>query len=176
VRASAEKVIEQAVVADVPASGESAVRRLAGQAVSRAAGAPLLGGNSTNLLIDAPDTYAAWLAALRCARHRILLENYIVRDDDVGRGFRAVLVARAEAGVRVHVITDWLGCFGHSRASFWQPLLDAGGEVRTFNRFAFSSPLGWINRDHRKLLIVDRDVAFIGGLCISAKWACAARH
>ena len=49
-------------------------------------------------------------------------------------------------------------------------MTDAGGEVRSYNPFRFSSPFGWINRDHRKLLMVDRDVAFVGGLCISAKW------
>jgi len=61
----------------------------------------LIGGNRVELLIDAPANFAAWLAALRNARERILLENYIIRDDDVGREFRAVLVGRAEAGVRV---------------------------------------------------------------------------
>jgi cardiolipin synthase len=146
------------------------VRRMAEQALSRAAGAPLIGGNSIELLIDAPDNYAAWLAAMRAAQHRILLENYIVSDDNVGREFRAVLVERAESGVHVHVICDWFGCLGHSRAQFWQPLIDAGGEVRRYNPFQFGSPFGWINRDHRKLLLIDRDVAFLGGLCISAKW------
>jgi len=143
---------------------------MAEQALSRAAGAPLIGGNSVELLIDAPDNYAKWLAAMRAARRRILLENYIIRDDDVGREFRAVLVERAEAGVRVFVICDWLGCLGNSRMEFWQPLLDAGGEVRRYNPLQFGNPFGWINRDHRKLLLIDREVAFVGGLCISAKW------
>ena len=143
---------------------------MAEQALSRAAGAPLIGGNSVELLIDAPANYAAWLTAMRAAQRRILLENYIVRDDEVGREFRAVLIERAEAGVCVHVVCDWLGCFGHARAEFWKPLIDAGGQMRWFNPFQFSSPFGWINRDHRKLLMVDREVAFLGGVCISAKW------
>ncbi|MEO7206927.1 MAG: phospholipase D-like domain-containing protein [Steroidobacteraceae bacterium] len=146
------------------------VRLLAEQALSRAAGAPLIGGNSVELLIDGPDNYAAWLAAMRGSQRRILLENYIVRDDDVGREFRAVLIERAEAGVSVNVIYDWLGCWHQSRADFWQPLIAAGGEVRCFNPFKFGSPFAWINRDHRKLLVIDRNVAFVGGLCISAKW------
>jgi cardiolipin synthase A/B len=157
---SAERVIR----IDAP------VRRMAEQALSRAAGAPLIGGNRVELLIDAGENYAAWLTAMRAAQTRILIENYIFRDDDVGRQFRAVLVERAEAGVRVHVICDWLGCLGQSRMHFWQPLIDAGGQVRSFNPFQFGSPFGWIHRDHRKLLVVDRQVAFLGGLCISAKW------
>jgi cardiolipin synthase A/B len=153
-----------------PIALDTPVRRMAEQALSRAAGAPLIGGNSVKLLIDARANYAAWLSAMRAAQSRILLENYIFRDDDVGREFRAVLVERAEAGVRVHVICDWLGCLGQSRTHFWQPLIDAGGQVRSFNPFQFGKPFGWINRDHRKLLTVDRQVAFLGGLCISAKW------
>src|SRR3954469_18667928 len=50
------------------------VRRMAEQALSRAAGAPLIGGNDVGLLIDAKDNYAAWLGAIRTASHRILLE------------------------------------------------------------------------------------------------------
>jgi cardiolipin synthase len=50
-------------------------RRLAEQAFSRAAGAPLIGGNNLELLIDAPDNFAAWLAAMRGAKRHILIEN-----------------------------------------------------------------------------------------------------
>lgn len=148
----------------------SPARRLANQALCRAAGAPLVGGNMVELLIDARTNFDAWLAAIAQARRQVLLENYIVRDDEIGRAFRAALVERAGAGVRVGVICDWLGCVGQSDAGFWEPLLAAGGDVRWYNPFQFSSPFGWINRDHRKLLLVDREVAFLGGICISAKW------
>jgi len=146
------------------------VRRMAEQALSRAAGAPLIGGNDIGLLIDAKDNFAAWLAAIRSAGHRILLENYIFRDDEIGRAFRDALAERARAGVTVCLIIDWLGSFRESKDAFWQPLLDAGGEVRRYNPFKMGSPFGWVYRDHRKLLVIDRDVAFLGGLCISAKW------
>src|SRR5262249_36477305 len=52
----------------------------------------------------------------------------------------------------------------------WAPLRAAGGEVRTYNPFHFARPLGWISRDHRKLLVVDDAVAFVSGVCVSAKW------
>ena len=153
-----------------PVAVDSNLRHIARQWLCRASGAPLIEGNRVDLLIDAPENFPAWLAALRGARQRILLENYIVRDDEVGREFRSALVGRAEAGVRVCVIYDWLGCRGQSRASFWRPLIDAGGQVRRYNPFRFGSPFGWLNRDHRKLLLVDRQVGFLGGLCVSAKW------
>jgi cardiolipin synthase len=151
-------------------AADSALRQFAKQWLCRASGAPLIEGNRVDLLVDAPENFPAWLAAMRAAKQRILLENYIVRDDEVGREFRAVLVGRAEAGVQVGVIYDWLGCRGQSRASFWRPLIEAGGQVRRYNPFRFGSPFGWLNRDHRKLLLVDRQVGFLGGLCVSAKW------
>jgi cardiolipin synthase len=147
-----------------------AVRVLAEQAFSRAAGAPLLEGNRVDLLIDARVNFDAWLAAIRGAQSLVLLENYIFRDDDTGREFRDALIERANAGVRVCVIRDWMGCLGQSSVRFWQPLVAAGGEVRTYNPFHFTSPFGWLSRDHRKLLVVDNSVAFIGGLCVSGTW------
>ncbi len=149
---------------------DAGYRLLAEQAFSRAAGAPLLGGNSVELLVDARANYDAWLAAIGRASHSILFENYIFRDDPVGREFRAALVARAQAGVRVYVLRDWFGCLGQSRAAFWQPLLAAGGEARVYNPPRLTSPLGWLSRDHRKLLLVDGEVGFLGGLCVSQRW------
>ncbi len=117
------------------------IRQLAEQALSRAAGAPLLGGNSATLLIDAAAHFDAWLAAIRGARQSVLLENYIVRDDEVGRAFRDALVECAQRGVFVAVVYDWLGCKGQSRARFWTPLRAAGGQVRVFNPPQFGQPL-----------------------------------
>jgi cardiolipin synthase len=145
-------------------------RLLAQQALSRAAGAPLLGGNAVELMIDAAAHYDAWLAAIRGARQRVLLENYIVRDDAVGRAFRDALVERAQAGVLVAVIVDWIGCLGQSRSAFWSPLRAAGGQVRVFNPPQLGEPFGWVSRDHRKLLVVDGTHGFLSGVCISEKW------
>jgi cardiolipin synthase len=145
-------------------------RLLAEQALSRTAGAPLLSGNAVELLIDATAHYEAWLAAIRGAQQRVLLENYIIRDDEIGRIFRDALVERAKAGVFVAVVADWLGCLGQSRRSFWAPLRAAGGEVRVFNPPQLGQPFGWISRDHRKLLVVDGLLGFLSGVCISAKW------
>jgi len=149
---------------------ESSPRQLAERMLSRAAGAPLVGGNSVTLLIDGTAHFDAWLRAIRGARRRVLLENYIIRDDEVGRAFRDALVERAAAGVLVAVVVDWLGCLGQSGSRFWAPLRAAGGRVRVFNAPRLGEPLGWINRDHRKLLVVDGVQGFLSGVCISAKW------
>lgn len=151
-------------------------RLLAEQALSRTAGAPLLDGNAVDLLIDAAAHYDAWLAAIRGARERVLLENYIIRNDDVGRAFLDALVERAQADVFVAVVVDWVGCLGQSRNAFWAPLRKAGGDVRIFNPPQLGQPLGWISRDHRKLLVVDGVLGFLSGVCISAKWLGNPKH
>src|SRR5690606_3222100 len=65
----------------------SSLRELADQAFSRAAGAPVVGGNHVSLLRDAEENYPAWLAAIRAARRHIHFETYIFYDDDTGREF-----------------------------------------------------------------------------------------
>jgi cardiolipin synthase A/B len=151
-------------------SSPAPLRLLAEQALSRAAGAPLLGGNSLELLIDGPAHFNAWLKEIRGAQRRVLLENYIMRDDEVGRAFRDALVDRAQAGVMVAVVVDWLGCLGQSRGAFWAPLRAAGGQVRVFNRPRLGEPFGWVSRDHRKLLVVDGVYGSLSGVCLSSKW------
>jgi cardiolipin synthase len=122
------------------------------------------------LLIDAPAHFDAWLKAIRAAQQRVLLENYIFRDDDIGRLFRDALTERASAGVLVLVVADWFGCLGQSRGAFWSPLRAAGGQVRIFNPPRLGEPFGWISRDHRKLLVVDGTYGSLSGVCVSAKW------
>lgn len=145
-------------------------RLLAEQAFARAAGAPLCGGNRLRLLRDATGNYPAWLAAIHNARFSIHCENYIIQDDAVGREFIAALAARARAGVRVRLLYDWMGTFLVSSRAFFRPLVEAGGEVRAFNPLRPGRPFGWMARDHRKSLVVDGEVGFVSGLCISARW------
>ncbi|MBS0567746.1 MAG: cardiolipin synthase B [Proteobacteria bacterium] len=153
-----------------PSAAARSAQNLTAHAFERATGATLSAGNALDLLIDARANFDRWLAAIRAARASILLENYIVADDAVGREFLAALSERAAAGVRVCVIRDWLGCVGNSKPSFWRPLTDAGGEVRAYNPPRFDSPFAWLGRDHRKLLVVDGGIAFVSGICVAQKW------
>jgi phosphatidylserine/phosphatidylglycerophosphate/cardiolipin synthase-like enzyme len=148
----------------------SPLRTLADQAFSRAAGAPLVGGNRVRVLTDATENYPAWARAIIDARETIHVEMYIFHRDDVGRRFVELLAARARDGVKVRVIYDWFGCgFGPLRGLF-KPLVRAGGDVRAFNPPTFTSILGWARRDHRKLITVDGRVAYVSGLCIGQMW------
>jgi cardiolipin synthase A/B len=146
------------------------LRQLATQALSRASGAPLVPGNQVRILEDAEGNYPIWLAAIRAASRVVFLENYIFEEDEVGAAFADALIERAQAGVRVRVIRDWLGTRTGSSRSFWRRLSAGGVEVRVFNRLRLDSPFGWISRDHRKMVAVDGQVAFVTGLCISQRW------
>jgi cardiolipin synthase A/B len=147
-----------------------AVRRLGDQLFSRAAGAPLVPGNSVRLLRDAAENYPAWLAAIREARRSVHFENYIFCDDDAGRRFAAAFLEKAREGIPVRVVYDWFGCLGKASAGLWRRLRDGGVDVRCYNPPRLDQPFGWIGRDHRKCLVVDRRVAFVTGLCVGKVW------
>lgn len=80
------------------------MRALADQAFSRAAGAPLIAGNSVKLLKDARENYPAWLEAIGAAQRQIYFESYILREDEAGHRFADALRTKAREGVRVRLI------------------------------------------------------------------------
>jgi cardiolipin synthase A/B len=155
---------------DEPAEPQNRTRSLTAHAVfSRAAGAPLHGGNAVRLLLDGSQNYDAWRQAIRSATQTVYFENYIIRPDVIGHTFVADLTDRARAGVKVRVLLDWFGSFSTPR-SFWKPLLDAGGRVRYHNPPGFGGQLQWFNRDHRKSLVVDGRIGSVSGVCVSDVW------
>jgi cardiolipin synthase len=140
------------------------------QLFSRVAGASPVQGNALRLLRDGTENYGAWLAAIAAARDHIHFENYIFRNDAVGRRFADALAAKAREGVAVRVLYDWMGCFGQVPRSYWRNLRKAGAEVRCFNPPRLDSPFGWLSRNHRKTVCVDGEVGFISGLCVAKVW------
>jgi cardiolipin synthase len=123
--------------------------------------------NRTRLLIDGDAAYPAMLAAIEAARHSVALQTYIYSGDDVGERFTEALEAAARRGVAVRVLVDGLGAWS-IRRSLRQRLAAAGGEARAYLRVdkLFRQPLFNL-RNHRKLLLVDGQVAFTGGINIS---------
>ena len=148
----------------------SQLRELATQAFSRAAGAPLMHGNDVRLLKDARENYPAWLSAIRGARRHVHFEMYFIQEDASGREFADALIAKAREGVPVRLVYDWMGGFNRASRHFWNTLREAGVQVRCYNPPRLDSPLGWLSRDHRKMLAVDGEVGFITGLCVAHVW------
>src|SRR5438093_942362 len=92
---------------DPPDAPPASLRLLAEQALSRAAGAPLVPGNRLKLLRDATENYPAWLDAIEGAKRSITMESYILADDAVGNRFADAMGAASRRGVRVRVLQDW---------------------------------------------------------------------
>jgi cardiolipin synthase len=143
---------------------------LASQAFCRVADAQQSNGNRVRLLRDGPETFPAWLAAINAARRSVQLENYIIQSDATGQQFADAIIAAAGRGAKCQVLYDWLGCLTRTKKSFWRAMEAAGVEVRCYNPPQLGNPLRWISRDHRKVLCVDGELAFTGGLCIGHDW------
>jgi cardiolipin synthase A/B len=136
----------------------------------RTSGASLISGNHLRILRDGKENYPEWEAAIKSAKHTVHLEMYIIHNDRTGRHFRDLLVEKAREGVKIRVLYDWFGSRSILGRNMWGTLKEAGGEVRSANPPRMSGLIGWLRRDHRKLLVVDGQVAFISGLCIGDAW------
>ena len=142
------------------------------------AGTPLLVGNRVQLLQDGPATFGAMFAAIEGARDHINLETYIIEDDEVGRKFAAALARKQGEGVQVNFIYDSVGSLEVPKA-FFERLAASGVNVLEFNPVnPLTAGLDWeVNqRDHRKLLVVDGRVAFLGGVNISSVYSAGSRR
>jgi cardiolipin synthase A/B len=110
--------------------------------------------------------YAAMLASIRRARIVVRMESYLFADDEVGREFAAALADRAQSGVDVRLHLDAAGALRTGSTFVAQHLIDRGVEVKWFHRWSWRHPLRYNRRNHRKLLVVDDELAYVGGFNI----------
>ena len=132
-------------------------------------GPGIVGGNRVVCLLNGDQIFPAMLEAIGAATRSITFETYIYWSGEIGRKFASALSERARAGVRVHVMLDWLGT-GKMDQAVLDEMEAAGAEVCKYH------PLRWYtigrmnNRTHRKLLVVDGCVGFTGGVGIADNW------
>ncbi|MEO7677484.1 MAG: cardiolipin synthase [Verrucomicrobiota bacterium] len=132
-------------------------------------GPQILPGNRTTGLINGDEIFPAMLEAIRGAQKTINFETYIYWSGEIGDEFAKALAERARAGVKVHLLLDWLGA-GRIASGSVQEMEEAGVEIQRYH------PLHWFNlsrinhRTHRKLLIVDGQIGFTGGVGIADLW------
>ena len=129
-------------------------------------------GNRLTLFKDGEAARAAYRAIER-AKHRVLLEVYIWPSDETGRMFADLLAVKARAGVRVFVIYDGFGSLLAEKSMF-DTIRKGGGHVLEFHPFLpWRAVWGWrpFTRDHRKILVVDSDIAGLGGLNVGNRYA-----
>ena len=139
------------------------------RAMGLALGPTVVGGNRIEILLNGDAIFPSMLQAIRGARRTITFETYIYWSGEIGRLFAEALAERARAGVRVHVLVDWLG--GNKMEDRFISLMEgAGVEFRKYR------PLRWYNlhrlnnRTHRKLLVIDGETGFTGGVGIAEVW------
>lgn len=127
----------------------------------------------TQLLIDGEEAFRIMSEACDKAQTEILVETYILRDDRVGVSLFRHLEAAVKRGVHVYVLADAVGSFGTGR-KYWQDLEAAGISVRLFLPW-WRAPLQAHRRDHRKILVIDREVGFTGGMNIGIEYGSSIR-
>jgi len=132
-------------------------------------GPQIVDGNKVEALLNGDQIFPAMLKAIRGAKKTINFETYIYWSEDIGREFAEALSERARAGVKVHLLIDWVGSAKMDDKDLEQ-MRQAGVEVRQYH------PLRWYNlgrinnRTHRKLLVVDGRIGFTGGVGIAGQW------
>jgi cardiolipin synthase len=132
-------------------------------------GPSLIAGNAVRGLLNGDEIFPAMLDAIRSARSTITFETYIYWSGKIGRDFADALSQRARAGVKVHVLLDWVGS-GKMDPELLEEMERSGVQIRKYH------PLRWYhlsrmnNRTHRKLLVVDGSVGFTGGVGIADIW------
>ena len=152
-------------IEDMRADMEAFGRRLRGASFF-----PWRDGNRFHLLNDGDEFYARMLEAIGAAKDHVLLEMYLVESGRVSDRFIAVLVRAAARGVRVAAMFDAFGALGLS-AEDRRRLTDSGVELRFYNQLGWRKQLANFLRDHRKLLLVDNAVAFVGGAGLTDEFA-----
>ncbi len=131
-------------------------------------GAPFLGGNQVEIFFEGRTAFAAMREAALAAQREILLESYIFKDDATGRLFLDGAKAAAARGLKVRVLADAMGSYS-TRTGFWREMESHGIETHLFHP-VFKQLWYQPFRDHRKILVVDREVAFTGGMNIGEEY------
>ena len=161
---NSEKKIEQ-TVARLYAAGDPAFPRAMGVLL----GPAILQGNRFEALLNGDQIFPSMLAAIRAAQKTITFESYIYWSEAIGKEFADALAERARAGVKVHVLLDWVGS-NKMDPSHLAAMEHAGVEVRKFHKPAWYNLTRMNNRTHRKVLVTDGSTGFTGGVGIAGLW------
>lgn len=133
-------------------------------------GPPVLGGNRYRALRNGDEIFPEMLAAIRGAKRTVNFESYIYWSGDIGREFADALSERARAGVKVNVLLDWIGS-QKIEDGVIERMAAAGVDVRRYHPVRWYTLNKLNNRTHRKLLVVDGNLGFTGGVGIADEWS-----
>jgi cardiolipin synthase A/B len=139
------------------------------RAVGHLLGPPIVCGNQIDTLVNGDEIFPAMLSAIRGSERTIVFETFIYWSGEIARAMTEALVERARAGVRVHVLLDWLGSKKMDE-SLLQRMRDGGVQVERYHPIRWYNVDRLNNRTHRKLLVVDGRIGFTGGVGIADEW------
>lgn len=138
--------------------------------LNRLKSSPLYGGSSVKFYSDGVSKFEDLFAELEKAEKHIHIQYYIFLDDEVGRKTRDILVRKASEGVEVRLIYDDVGSWKAKR-DFFKDMQARGVEVQPFLKVAFKILTSRVNyRNHRKIVVVDGKVGFVGGMNIADRY------
>ncbi|WP_409265302.1 cardiolipin synthase [Massilia sp. BHUDP2] len=132
-------------------------------------GPPILEGNKVEVLLNGDQIFPAMLDAIRSAKKSITFETYIYWSGSIGKEFTEALIERARAGVKVHVMLDFMGSLKLDLAQI-DAMKQAGVQVQRYHKPVWWKLARLNNRTHRKLLVIDGKVGFTGGVGIADQW------
>ena len=139
------------------------------RALGNLLGPGIVGGNQVTELLNGDQIFPPMLAAIKSARESVTFETYIYWSGDIGKQFADALSERARAGVKVHVLLDWVGS-AKMEDSYLDEMKQAGVQIEKFHEPHWYNLARLNNRTHRKLLVVDGQVGFTGGVGIAPAW------
>jgi cardiolipin synthase A/B len=139
------------------------------QATGSLLGPSFVPGNNITTLVNGNQIFPAMLGAIRSARESINFETYTFWDGEIAHQFTEALAERARGGVKVNAILDAQGTQKIGRQNL-ERLRNAGIEVVKYHSVLWPDPRRYNNRTHRKLLIIDGKIGFVGGVGIADLW------
>ncbi len=161
---SGERSIDHRV-AHIYAVGDAQFARSMGNLL----GPPLLPGNAVVELLNGDRIFPSMLEAIRGAKRTITFETYIYWSGKVGEEFTEALSERARAGVKVHVLLDWVGS-GRIDDRYLERMEKSGAQVERYHPLSWYTLARLNHRTHRRLLVVDGRIGFTGGVGIGDEW------
>lgn len=137
--------------------------------IQRVFGSHFTDDNKVLLLWKDQESFQIIFDSIKKAKELICLAFYIFRDDETGKELAEILKHKSLEGIKVYILYDHFGSL-FTPMKFWTDLRAAGIQIRASHPFKWTSPLHYVHRDHRKLIILDGDIAFTGGLNIANEY------
>ena len=139
------------------------------KSIQRLYGSHFTDDNKVTLLWKENESFQIIFDSIKKAKELVCLEFYIFRDDDTGKELAEILKQKVLEGVKVYILYDHFGSL-FTPLKFWTNLRAAGVQIKASRPFKWTTPLHYVHRDHRKLLIIDGETAFTGGLNIANEY------